>query len=285
MYFDFEEQNLSAVKVASLESSYIASTVSAIHNFFPAMAKMIGEKFSTVSKLTQFVFTDKPENLVKLSKEEQAIVGAIQNETFDSLSKLRVAVPEGMVGNYVSYGRDLLNGFGYHEDTALEALETFYIMVAAIITNKDAKISLKDNTRVYEALERSRKDLNKKLASYFIARSTQPEQEFKKVFSRKEEVEELFKLTHELKAKLEKTKVDEVKAVTEKITDAIATLIKLVEEEQMDKLSAAQYKNITKGAYEMAYQVEMFSVNYYRALTYVNSVDSSKTNFKRRLDL
>ena len=73
--------------------------------------------------------------------------------------------------------------------------------------------------------------------------------------------------------------------MTEKITDAIATLIKLVEEEQMDKLSAAQYKNITKGAYEMAYQVEMFSVNYYRALTYVNSVDSSKTNFKRRLDL
>lgn len=273
-----------AYRAVSLESSVVANGVQAVINFFPSVFKSINAGFSTVKEIKLFKAAAGDADTLKLSKKEQSIVDALVSVPYDDLIKLRVPVPEGFVGSYVNYLIDVQQLFDYHQNVCLPALESFYIEVASVITNKGAKISQKSIIDSYKSLIKSREENNKKITDYFVIRSTQSEQDYGKIFHNNEEVGEMFKERHKLVKTLEAVNVKQVTDYVNKINDALVTLIKIAEDKSMSNLSAVQLQNITEGAYECAAQVEFFAVNYYRAQTLINTITHLQDKLLRRLD-
>lgn len=272
-----------ALRAVALESNFISNGVKSIVSFFPSLLKSVSKGFAKAEDVKQFVPAQADNNLERLNKTEQAIADALIWMPYDDIAMLRLPVPEGFTGNYCKYFAQLLEMFSYHEQTALPAIEEYYISIAAIITNKDAKLSLKDNTIKYKALSKSREENNKEIAKHFNASSV-AEYAYGKLFLNNQEVTQAFKLMHQLERTLISTKVASVTDQVVKITNALQTLISMAENGTIENLSPAQLKNLSEGAYEIAAQVEFFAINYYRAQVAINSLKDATQKLTKRLD-
>lgn len=254
-----------ALRTISLEANYISNAVQAIASHFPSLLAATSKGFDRLKSIVKFKAEPGDANALVLSNNEKKIQELLSVVSYSELTRLRLAVPEGFIGNYTNYFLDLQKLFDYHDNVCLPAFDEFYITVASIVTNKDAKMSLKDKSSLYKALAKNREETNASITNHFLHRSTQSEQEYQKLFTDNNDVMESFRQRHRLVARLEGVKIETMTDYVNKINDVLELMIKMAKEGSIENFSPVQMKNITLGAYEMAYQAEFFAINYYRA--------------------
>ena len=271
-----------ALRAVALEANFVANAVQSVIDFFPSMTKSISKGFNRLNELKPFVKTGYDHNF-SLDSKEKTIQEKLKVVPYSDLIKFRVPAPEGFIGNYPAYLESLLASFDYHKQVCIPAVEDFYELVANVVTNKNARNSLKDNDRKYKELTQLRQSTNLNIAKFFIASSSQNETEYKKLFTSNDEVIKTFKLRYQLMDVLKNVDIKEMTTFVSKINDALNTLIELAQNGDIEQLSTAQLKNLTTGAYETASQVEFFAVNYYRAEVAVNTVGFAQDKLLARL--
>ena len=274
-----------ARQAVALEANFISNAVASVRDFFPKMLTSINRGFAKLDDVKLFVPSANDGTKISFTRNEKKILELLPSVPYDELAVLRLAVPEGFQGNYNTYFSVLAQSFAYHQSIALPAIEKYYIELASIITNRNAKLSLKDRTDQTKSLTSSREKLNDDLSSFFLTRSTQAEQPFGKLFTNEHEVKQLFRQRYELQDLLKNTKLNLVTGHVENIKSSLDVLIKMAEEGKIEELSPAQLRNLTEGAYEVASQVEFFAINYFRTITAVNTITPLQVNLLNRLSV
>ena len=282
MIYNTAINNDYALRAVALEANFVANAVQSVIDFFPSMTSSIEKGFNRLIGVKQFVDTGRNGEF-NLDSKEKNIRDKLTEFPYSDLMKLRLPAPEGFLGNYPSYFESLLESFHYHRKVCLPALEDYYELVANVVTNKNARVSLKDNDRKYKDLTQNRTQLNLSIAKFYISSSSQNEVEYRKLFANNDEVIKTFKLRHQLMAELKNTNVQEVKELVNQINDALNTLIEIAKNGDMEQLSTAQLKNLTAGAYEIASQVEFFAVNYYRSEVAINTFSFAQDKLLARM--
>lgn len=229
--------------------------------------------------------TSEDTNIFKFTSSEDTILKELATTDYEDMTKLKLWVPEGFRGNMLSYFKDLNLALDYNQDVSLPALQEFYVLIADIITNKEAKKANKDLSNQTKGYSRSRVEYNKILSSYFASGSTQAEQEYRTLFKTNKELYECYLERHKLLKKLSQISIKAYTEQVEKIKDGMQVLIDLVDDGSIQELSPVQAKNVSEGAYEMAYQVEFFSVNYFRSMNLANSLQANEAKFFKRFGL
>lgn len=271
MRYETKITDMYALEGVSLEANFIGNAVNAALKYLPALYKTVKGGFSHLANLTNFIGTSEDTSIASLTSKEKKIVSLLETTPYDDLTKLRLHCPEGFDSNYLSYVLDVIKALDYNETTIKDFLDDYYTTVAAIITNREQKLSTKDLSSKYKAINDSRFALNNSLAKYFTAQSSQAEQPYGVLFTSNKEVELLFKKRHEMLKKLSSLDLAGTKSQASKITDSLKTLVELIDSGSVDFLSPAQLKNITTGAYEAAAMAEVYAVNYYRAMAVGNT--------------
>lgn len=276
-----------ALRGVSLEANFASNAVKAINSFFPRLFTTVNNGFSRLEDTEKVTIEGAKDtrNFMKFTKLEAKIEAGLKNIPYSDLTKLRVLVPEGFEGKYVDYATDLQQVFSYNENVLVPAIEEYYILIANIITNKNAKLSLKDNSSFVKRLISARTELNDLLVKDFVKDNHRTERTYEQVFSKNEDVTAMFKLRYQLMTSLEGTKLEQITDYVNKIRDSFTILINLAKEDQIEFLSAPQLKNITEGAYEIARQVEFFAVNYYRVKVLVNTYLHAEARIAQRLEV
>lgn len=285
MHYESVIKDTYAQESIALETEFIANAVKTVKSFFPKLVSAVEPAFTLVAKLKEYTPTSEDTNVFKFTTGEDRILKELASTEYEDMAKLKLWVPEGFRGNMLSYFKDLSLALDYNQDVSLPALQEFYVLIASIITNKDAKKANKDLSNQTKGYAKSRVEYNKILASYFAPGSTQAEQEYRTLFKTNKELYDSYLERHKLLKKLSQISIKDYTEQVEKIKDGMQVLIDLVDDGSIQELSAVQVKNISEGAYEMAYQVEFFSVNYFRSMNLANSLQANEAKFFKRFGL
>ena len=187
----------------------------------------------------------------------------------DVLKPVFVPTPEGFIGNIDGYQTSLVFSLDYYEEVTEVLLREFYVTVAAFVTNKDRKLSVKDDTVKYKAYASSRTGLTKDVSSHFTKGNT-GRTLFHDAYGSYGEFMKVCNDNNNLTKRLDQVNLKKVVSQVQKIVDTLDIAIKSAANGDYDKASNEALMNIANGTYELAQQVEFFAVTAYRikALTF-----------------
>lgn len=284
MYHECTTDDDALRRVIALESARLADSTEAISNFFPAMMKKLYNSFTSPKTIPNFVPSIK-NKIFGLNSDERAIIAKLASIPYDDLINFKVPVPEGFSGNYTAYLMQCMENIDYYNLTTKNALEDYYIFVADLVTNKDAKKSLKDLQSKNNALKKSRQEIGETTNKFFIKGSNVAALAYGTAFSDNSEVEKLFRARVDLTSKIKSIDLHSVSDQVEKITQTLDTLTEQATAGNYEAFSPVQMKNISEGAYEMAAQVEFTSINYYRASVVLKTVEALEPALLKRVNI
>ena len=174
--------------------------------------------------------------------------------------------------NYGVYIEETLNNLNKLKN---EVLVPYKLYLTTFIANRDAKISTVDKTLEYDKLSLARKDSNDTNESFFKIGSVQSKQRLGTVVTRNADIILLNNKVEILENKLKVVNVSDVKNTSKECIVLLDTIIKMLGEKKFSNVSPETAKNLAKGAFEVAKEVEYFAVSYYRVKTYIAAVQAT----------
>ena len=271
MHYAFTKDSI-AFEAIALESTLLANMVNSVKNYFPGFMESIKPAFDSLSNIT-------PPTLSKLFKSK-TLEDKLNEAKYENVKYLKVSVPEGFNGNYLEY-LELLNETLSYFDASYQSINEYYVLVSSIVTNKEAKKSLKDETKEYKDLEKSRMALNDKISDMFKARSTEALSTFGKHFKTNKEYSGAVVAASVLDRHLRAINIETVKGKVKQIVDVLSILIEQADKGNIAYMTPEVTKNIAFGAKEVAHQVEFLSVNLYRTIGALTALDDTSERVER----
>lgn len=211
-----------------------------------------------------------------LGKVENEFLALLDNHLYASVRELRLYVPSGFKGSLVDYSNALLESVKYCQAFPGTTLREYTAEMARLTAFKDAPLGTKDHTSVFEALQKTRAELDKKVATFFdSSMSAKSETTVGKCFSQNKEWIELFNTVHAIERTINSLNMHAIQEEVKKAEGCLDILYERAQAGKFDHASPEVLRNLGKGAYQIAQELEFLSVTYYRALTLREAIKAS----------
>lgn len=217
-----------------------------------------------------------------ITADERAFLRLIESHKYLDLAHLPAYVPEGMEETYLNYAAIL----GQAVDHALEAvgmLNHFSTFIAMLITNREQQLMTKSDVRMYQNLVKDREGLLKEMAAAFKNGSHKTDVLYKDVINRNSDWAAVFATTDKLSKKVNGVDRKGLIKKVEETSGFLDKLAKLVADGKMENVSPEVVNELAEGAYQIASELEFFSVVYYRVLAYTTAVTRTTTSLSLTL--
>lgn len=251
----------------ALEANFLANVIDVFKNVLPNLTSHIT---TLVGSIKADDNSDTIKNAVKAFTELDKKLKYAEYVTY---SKTLVSVPEGFKGNLLDYIHlldkltpEVYNGIN-------ETLTEYKAILSTFITNKDAKIGLKDETRFFTQLEKHRLEVVSQLDKFFPADSNVSKAYLGDTISRFTEVHELVTAIKALDKKHVAQNIANMDNKIKECVDLLNVIIASINEKGIENVSGNASMNISKGAYEVAKYVEFVTVFRFKTMQAIASVD------------
>lgn len=260
-----------ALEMLALEAENSNNILKSAINLIPNLVSELTTSMNGLKELGKvFSFSE-------LKSKVHANFFGTKNVPEDVLKKVFVPTPEGFIGNINKYQISLDLSLDYYEKVTSVMLREFYITVAAFVTNKDRKLSIKDDTAKFKGYEAARIELTKDISSHFSKGNT-GRTLFHDAYANYDEFKKVCKDNNSLTKRLDQIDLKKVADQVKKIVDTLDIAIASAERGDYDKASNEALMNLANGTFELAQQVEFFAATAYRikALTFAISETEDK---------
>lgn len=260
------ERNLNQI---ALEANVLSNMVNSIKNIFPELMETLRNSFSRTEHL--------PEIQIKLTSEQKFLLKEINSFKYIDIAELGTQVPEGFIGNYLDYGKVLLKIVEDMTNFNSRVLQPYSVYLSSFLTNKEAKYNTKDQTRLYNTYKQAREHYIKDLGHFFKDSDHKAFTKIGQVIKRNSDFNTVY---NEVGLLVKKTEGLNLKALNENVkrcVDMLDMIIAKIEKNEIEHVSPEVTQNLAFGAYEVAREVEFFSVVYYKVLALTTSVDATTT--------
>lgn len=264
------EQTLSVerdLRMIALESGVLSNMVQSIKNIFPDMIGNLRASFSQTENL--------PTIEIKLTPDQKFLVKEINNFKYIDIAELSTQVPEGFVGNYIDYSKVLIKVIDEISDIEKRILQPYSVYLSTFLTNKEAKFNTKDQTRVYDNFRKVRENLIKDIGHFFKDSSNISKVKIGQVVKRNGDFNTVYNETNIISKKITSINLKNVNDNIKRCLDMLDIIIKRIQDNDIEHVSPEVTQNLAFGAYEVAREIEFFSVVYYKVLALTTSVDAT----------
>lgn len=210
---------------------------------------------------------------VHLEVEQDKILEKLAGVNFATLASLPVVALEGFEGQYLDYGKQVLMGFSFYEDYTAKDIAAYRKLLGAILSNKSARIDLRDVTQSHKAAARACDEIEKSVATFFVRGSHIAQTTVGVIASRTSDLNYIFQDAQAIIKKVKEIDPKSVQNAVKEVNDLAALLVEEIEQGTIGDLSGAQLNNLIEGLMALGRQVEFFALTYYRATTYIAAVD------------
>lgn len=218
---------------------------------------------------------------IPLTSAQADFVKEINKHSYLDLVPLTAFVPEGLETTYLEYS-DRLDVAVDHADRILtEVLGPYTVFLSQLISNKEQKLSTLSMESFYKKLEEGRKNANLALGGCFGKGSTRTEVKYGDVIRRNNDWPTVFHNVEHLSKEM--NRVDR-KLLTKKVTECdhlLSIIIEKIKREEFVDVSPQVVQNIADGAYQIAAELEFFSVTYYKTLAFVEAINRSMQHVRQ----
>jgi hypothetical protein len=223
-------------------------------------------------------------NLPELSKFSVLATGflktSFKESDLEKFSKVFISVPEGFMGNILTYTGDLEESLKFYETQTAPFIKEFYITVSAFVTNKDRKLSIKDDTSKYSRLEKERTTLEKVISKSFntgnVGRVV-----FSEPYNSVGEFNQTMANVAKLVKKIESYKLDAITKQVKQIVDVLDIAIRSAKNGDYTNASKESLMNLANGTFELAKQLEFISVTIYRVKALQFAVKETEAKLRK----
>lgn len=264
-----------AVESISLEAGLFANTINTAKNLLPSVLSGLKKAFNSTSEL--------PELEQVNTKLQDNVLKNIEGVSFTDLDKLEILVPEGFSSDFLTASAVIDTSIDFINDAVNETLKNYRVYLSVFLSNKDAKISIKDNSSFNKSAANKRTAINNLYSGLYNTDSYNTKSFYTKVVRRNGDLKDVFTSYNKIGTKLKAIDIKNVKTQIDNISDLLETIIEQIENNKIDNISPEALTNLSNGAFEMAMQMETVSACYFRALTLCNSVDAMTEKLDKRL--
>ena len=249
----------SASEQLAMESNMLANLVDSIAKFLPSVLSQASTAFSGFNKESAEAKQIGSVNIDSLTRRENALLTQIVAADFEDMTNFGVPVGVGFKGKLNDYADTVLAQQKYYEADTVKHLQDYYVYLSVLVSNKDARQSLKDQSRMYQAIEKERAGFDKSMQSYFGTGTTNTIQYTKGADTHNEFISYMSKLTAICKI----DDLRERKAVAdliEKISVVCNVIIEQSKDGTISHITPEVTKNIHEGMLVMAKLVESYGL-------------------------
>jgi len=249
----------------ALEAGVLSNMVDSIRNTFPML-------FADLSHTLE-VTKDIPVVEIKYSKDQKFVTDNLHTKQYLDLAELNINIPEGFNGKLTDYATVI--GEVTYETTLIteKVLKPYMVYLSQFLSNKDAKISTKDQTGIYKGLALKRES-NINAMDHYRSNGTVSISKLGKLVNRKEDIVHLFKTTNELTKMIDGLNIQDVKDCVKKCVDLLGIIIGQTEKGLIENVTPEVVMNLAFGAAEIAREVEFLAIVHFRAIGLTTCVDN-----------
>lgn len=244
----------------SLEAISTANVMETFKSIIPNLISKIK------TSLSEYDDAEVPKIVSEITSEAKELDKKLKYATLAQYNKLLVSVPEGFRGLLVDYVK-MLDGqaLGIYGE-ANKSLVEFKFLLSAFITNKDNKITLKDETGLYKQLDQHRQSTLKEIAVYYPEGDSRSRAYLSDVIRRLGDMDTLFLSVVSLQKKHYE---QNMKAINKSVTECVELLdivLKTLSDRSVTNISGAASMNISEGAFHIAQYIEFVAVYRFRTM-------------------
>ena len=269
------ERNLSQI---AMEAGVLSNMVNSIKNIFPDLIETLRNSFSHAEGL--------PTIEIKLTNDQKFLIKEIGNFKYIDIAELSTQIPEGFVGTYSDYARTLIKVIEDISDVNGKVLQPYSIYLSTFLTNKDAKFNTKDQTRLYENMKKVREHHINDIGQFFKDSSNLSYAKIGQVIKRNADFNTVYNETGIIAKKIYSINIKTLNENIKRCLDMLDMIIDKIQKNEIEHVSPEVTQNLAFGAYEVAREIEFFSVIYYKVLALTTSVDATTvkvTNFIKNI--
>lgn len=255
------------LKQISLEAHVLSNMVQSIKNIFPSLIDTLRKSFSQAEHL--------PFIEIKLSKEQNFVLKEINNFRFIDIASLSTQVPEGFQGDYLEYSKLILELVEQASTLNTRILQPYSTYLSSFLTNKESKIETKDQTRYYDNIKKTREEHISQLGHFFKDSDYTSKTLIGSVIKRNNDFKTVYEQTATIKKNIDSINLKTVDENVKKCLNLLDIIIRKIEKDEILIVSPEVTQNLSYGAYEVAREIEFFSVLYYKVLALLVSVDAT----------
>lgn len=256
--------------IVALEAFAVSDVTGLLNNIFPSMKETF----------LGFMRSYSPsEAAVSLSGNYKDFLKEIPKHNYTDIRSITAYVPEGLNTDYKEYG-DYLQAAVAHATAVMDdVLNPYSTYLAQLVTNHDMRLSTNTFETVYKPMEEKRDLLTKDMAGCFKKGSTQSVSNIGKVISRNADWEDLFVLCERLTQQVGKVDRVKLKKKIGECTEYLEAIERKLKRADMEGVAPQVIQNLSNGAYQVACELQFFSVVYYKVEVFVNCVNRTLNNF------
>lgn len=251
----------------ALEANYLANVINVFKNVLPNLTSHIT---NLAGSLRQDDNSDTIKNAVKNFAELEK---KLKYAEFVTYSKTLISVPEGFKGNLLDYIHMLDKLTPEVYSGINDTLTEYKAILSTFITNKDAKIGLKDETKFFLQLEKHRLEVVDQLDKFYPKDSNVSKCYLGDALNRFGDVSELVTAIKSLDKKHVAQNIANMDNKIKECVDLLNVIIESINNKGIENVSGNASMNISKGAYEVAKYVEFVTVFRFKTMQAIASVD------------
>lgn len=260
------EYYLSAI---SLESSVLANMSQSLKNLFPDLIDSVRNSFNQIIDLPAFNLT--------LSLDQKFLLKEISGFPYIDIAEFTINTPEGFKGTYIDYTKVLYKALERIQGIDVKVLQPYATYLSTFLSNKDSKISTKDNTKIYKDIKVTREHMIHDLGKFFTNSSSKSKTTIGSVVKRNADFKVIYDEMVIIKKKLDVIDLKNVSNNVKNCLDLLDIIILRIKNDEIENVSPEVTQNLSVGAYEIAKEIEFFSVIYFKVLAMNTAVDELTT--------
>lgn len=230
---------------------------------FPTMLKDIKSFFGVFSP---------SEKAIDLSRDQRKFIQKIEATKYSNIISLNAYKPEGLDVTYLVYCVELNKASNHVFKLLNEILNPYTTLLSQLLTSTDKQLSTINLVSFYKSLEKNRGDLNIELGKCFKKNDFKAETNYGSVVDRNNDWEKIFLEINEINKSVNSISIKDLNIKIKECSELLDRIINKIKRGEFNNMSPETITNLSNGAYQVARELEFFSVIHYKASTLTNSI-------------
>jgi len=249
--------------IIALETFTLTSANKMLSNFFPSM----------VANLKEFAERFKAENgAISFSSDQKRFLKKLETLNYLDIANFSVSVPDGFSSNFVDYLKDLSVASTQISAIEKEILNPFSTYLAKLISSADHRFDTSNYFTLLNDYGDKREQNLINLKTHFSAKvgtvSTLSE-----VVSRNADWSVVFRFDNEIMKELNSVNRTNLDKKVKEISSYLSLITDKIKKNELQGVSPEVTRSLAEGVYQVARDLEAFSIIYYQALVITTSID------------
>lgn len=261
--------NNTPAKSLDLQLEHLALEASVSFNMAGGLKSIIPgllDQISTVSSvINNFLASDKQtESKINLTADQKLAVQKLKAVSLLNYGDIGVMTPENFKGNLHQYVVALLTLSPKVYGSINELLGEYNGILSSFITNREDKTTLKTHEAFFRRIQRARIERENAIKHFFPKVTGKSRLPMKEVLSRVAEFETLLVDINKLSHTQQNQNLGQVSNMVQQSTDLLNIIHKSIKEDTKMVVGPEATMNISKGAFEVAKEVEHLATYHYQ---------------------